>query len=58
VEHVGGSRTVAYAVELCVGIACLIAAAGTWRRPGLRVWAAILSVAGVAAALHAVIALV
>jgi hypothetical protein len=57
VEDVGGSPTVAYVVELSVGIACLIAAAGTWRRPGLRVWAAILFVAGMAAALHAMIAL-
>jgi hypothetical protein len=45
-------------VELAVGIACLVAAVGTWRRAGSsRVWALGFLVAGVAAAVHAVIAL-
>jgi len=44
-------------VELAVGIACLLAAAGTWRRAGSRVWAGIFLVAGSAAAIHAVFAL-
>jgi hypothetical protein len=44
-------------VELGVGVACLIATAATWRRPGLRALAAIFLVAGLAAAIHAVVAL-
>jgi hypothetical protein len=52
-----GSGVVSSVIELCVGIACLLAAAATWRRPGLRVWAGIFLVAGLAAAGHALIAL-
>jgi hypothetical protein len=44
-------------IEAAVGIACLIASAGAWRRPGLPVVAAVLAVAGVAAVVHAVVAL-
>jgi hypothetical protein len=40
-----------------VGIACLIAAAGTWRRPGLRALAALLGTAGLAALIHSIVAL-
>jgi hypothetical protein len=57
VELAAGSVVVSSVIELCVGVACLLAAAGTWQRPGLRVWAGIFMVAGVAAALHALIAL-
>ena len=53
-----GPDTITNVVELGVGIACLVAAVGTWRRPGLRAWAALFLVAGLAAAVHAVVALV
>ena len=53
-----GPGTITNVIELGVGVACLIAAAGTFRRPGLRVWAAIFLVAGLAAAIHAVVSLI
>jgi hypothetical protein len=47
---------VVYGIELAVGAACLVLAAGAWRR-GLR-WAAALSaLAGVAAVAHALVRL-
>ena len=52
-----GADVISSIVELAVGIACLIAAAGTWRRAASRLWAAMFLVAGVAAAAHAVVAL-
>jgi hypothetical protein len=57
VELAAGSDVVSSVVELCVGMACLLAVAATWRRPGLRVWAGIFLVAGLAAAGHAMVAL-
>jgi hypothetical protein len=57
VEGVGGPDAISSVVELAVGLACLVAAAGTWHRGGSRVWAGIFLVAGLAAAVHAVIAL-
>jgi hypothetical protein len=52
------SDTVTYAIEAAVGIACLLAAGGTWRRPGLRLAAVVLGIAGVAAVAHAAISLI
>jgi hypothetical protein len=57
VELAAGSDVVSSVVELCVGVACLLAAAATLRRPGTRVWAGIFLVAGLAAAVHAVVTL-
>lgn len=51
------SDVVTYGIEAAVGAACLAAAAAIWRRPGLRVWSALLGVAGLAALLHAIVAL-
>jgi hypothetical protein len=44
-------------VEAAVGVACLVASAGAWRRSGLRFVAAFLAVAGLVAVVHAVVAL-
>jgi len=44
-------------IEAAVGVACLIASAGAWRRSRLRAVAAMLAVAGVAAVVHAAVAL-
>jgi fatty acid desaturase len=44
-------------IEAAVGVACLIASAGAWRRPGLWLVAVVLAVAGVVAVVHAAIAL-
>jgi len=44
-------------MEIAVGVACLLAAAGIRGRQGLRIVAAVLAVAGVVAVAHAVIAL-
>lgn len=49
---------VTYVIEAAVGVACLIAASSIRRRPGLRVWSALLGVAGVAAVVHAALSLV
>jgi hypothetical protein len=49
---------VTYAIEAAVGAACLLAAVGTWRRPGLRVAAVLLGVAGLAAVVHAAVSFV
>ena len=53
-----GPDTITSLVELGVGIACLVIATGSWRRPGLRLWAALFALAGLVAAIHAAIALV
>ena len=45
------------AIELAVGLACLIAAAGLRRRPGLRILAALFAVGGLAAVAHVIWAL-
>jgi hypothetical protein len=45
-------------IEAAVGLACLVGAAGIWRRPGLRLAAAILAIAGITALIHAVTSLV
>jgi hypothetical protein len=44
-------------VEVAVGLACLVAAAGTWRREGPRWVSVLLGVAGIAAVGHALISL-
>jgi len=49
---------VTYAIEAAVGVACLAAAAGIWRRSRLGVAAVLLGIAGVAALVHAVVSLV
>ena len=50
------SSSLTYAVEIAVGLACLLAAPGAWRRaPWLG---GLLAVAGVAALGHGVLALV
>ncbi|MDP9342393.1 MAG: hypothetical protein M3Q23_09940 [Actinomycetota bacterium] len=51
------SDTVTSLVELAVGLGCLAAAVGSWRRPSLRWVAVLLAVAGLAAVAHAVVAL-
>ena len=45
-------------IEAAVGLACLIGAADIWRRPGLRMAAVILAIAGLAAVIHAVTSLI
>ena len=45
-------------IEAAVGLACLIGASGIWRRPGLRLAAVILGIAGLTAVIHAVTSLV
>jgi hypothetical protein len=51
------SDAVTYGVEAAVGIACLVAANGLRHRPGLRLVAVFLAVAGVAAVAHAAVSL-
>jgi hypothetical protein len=51
------AETVTNIVELAVGLGCLAAGAGAWRRPRLRWVAALLLVAGLAAVGHAAAAL-
>ena len=51
------SDAVTYGIEAAVGVACLAAAYGVRRRPGLRLVGALLAVAGVAAVLHSLISL-
>ena len=52
-------RTMTYAVELLVGLACLAGVVPLWRRGGgvSRAAAAALAVAGIAAVVHAVVEL-
>jgi hypothetical protein len=57
VQLAAGSDVISSIVELCVGVVCLFAAAATWRRPGLRAWAGVFLIAGLAAAIHAVVSL-
>lgn len=52
------NTTVNAAIETAVGVACVVAAAGIWRRPGLRVVAVVLAVAGLVAVIHAIVSLV
>ncbi len=52
------NTTVNAVIETAVGVACLVAAAGTWRRPGLRIVAVVLAVAGLVAVIHAIVYLV
>jgi len=49
---------ITYAIEAAVGIACLVAAYGLRRRPGLRLVAVLLAVAGLVAVIHAIVSLV
>lgn len=52
-------RTVTYAIELLVGLACLALALPAWRRGGwMQAAGAVFGVAGVAAATHAIAQLV
>jgi hypothetical protein len=51
-------RTVTYAIELLVGLACLGLAVPAWRHPGaLRIASVVFAVAGTAAVVHALAAL-
>jgi len=45
-------------IEAAVGFACVGAASGIWRRRGLRIWAALLTIAGLVAVIHSVLSLV
>ncbi len=51
------SDVVTYGIEAAVGVACLVAAYGIRRRPGLTLMAVLLAVAGVAAVAHAAVSL-
>jgi len=51
------SDALTYTIEMGVGLGCLAAAAGLWRRASLRALAALLAVGGVAATAHAIWAL-
>ena len=51
------SDVAASVIEIAVGVACLLAAVGIFRRQGLGFVAAVLALAGVVAVVHAVIAL-
>jgi hypothetical protein len=53
-----GANALSNAVELAVGVACLVAGGGLARRPGARWAAVVLVIAGVAATAHAVVAIV
>ena len=53
-----GANGLSNVVELAVGVACLLAGGGLWRRPGVRWAAVVLVIAGLAAAIHAVAAMV
>ena len=54
----GSTNALSNVVELAVGVACLLAGGGLWPRAGVR-WAAVLLViAGLAASIHAVAAIV
>jgi hypothetical protein len=52
------NTTVNAAIEIAVGAACVVAAAGIWRRPGLRAVAVVLAVAGLVATIHGIASLV
>ena len=51
------SETATYAIELAVGVGCVVAAIPSLRRRGLRWLGAVLLVAGIAAIVHATIRL-
>jgi hypothetical protein len=51
------SDVITYGIEAAVGVACVVAAYGVRQRPGLRLVAVLLAVAGVAAVAHAAISL-
>jgi len=51
------SDAVTYTIELAVGLGCLAAAVGLWRRGSLRALAVLFLVGGVAAVGHAIWAL-
>jgi hypothetical protein len=53
-----GTNALSNVVELAVGVACLLAGGGLWRRPGVRWVAVLLVIAGSAAIIHAVAAIV
>ena len=46
-----------YTIEAAVGVACLVAAAATWRRSGLRLVSVAFAAAGLAAVIHAAVSL-
>ena len=50
-------RVVVYVIELAVGLACVVTGVAAWRRR-LRTAGAILALAGTAAIVHAIVALV
>jgi len=52
-----GPDEISNVIELAVGVACLLAGWGVWRKPGLRWVGALLILAGLAALVHAVWAL-
>lgn len=51
------SDALTYTIELAVGLGCLAAAVGLWRRTSLRALAVLFAVGGAAAAAHAAWAL-
>jgi hypothetical protein len=52
------SDAVTYGIEAAVGLACLVAGFSVRRRSGLRLVAALLGIAGVAAVAHAASSLI
>ena len=51
------SDVVTYGIEAAVGAACLLAANGVRGRPGLRLFAVVLAIAGITAVVHAAVSL-
>jgi len=47
------SDALTYGIEAAVGVCCLVAAVGAWRRAPLRWLGVVFAVAGLAAFLHA-----
>jgi hypothetical protein len=47
------SHVLTYGIEAAVGVCCLVAAAGAWRRASLRWLGAVFAVAGLTALVHA-----
>jgi hypothetical protein len=47
------SDALTYGIEAAVGVCCLVAAAGAWRRASLRWLGVVFAIAGLAALLHA-----
>jgi hypothetical protein len=52
------SDALTYTIELAVGVGCLVAAVGLWRQPRLRILSLLFAIGGLAAAGHALWALV